>query len=70
MKKCLVCRLAALIAALGAVNWGLVAVLDYNFVAAIFGEMTLSARIIYGLVGGMGVILLISCFNGCSLCKK
>lgn len=70
MQKCLVCRLAAIISALGAINWGLVSILNYNFIGNILGVGTLGARIIYGLVGGMGVVLLMSCFKPCVFCKK
>lgn len=44
--------LAALILiVIGGLNWGLVGVLDFDVVAAIFGEMSIIARIIYVLVG-------------------
>ena len=35
----------------GGLNWGLVGALDFNLVAAIFGDMTPLARIVYVLVG-------------------
>jgi uncharacterized membrane protein YuzA (DUF378 family) len=35
----------------GAINWGLVGLFEYNLVAALFGEMTVLSRIIYTLVG-------------------
>jgi uncharacterized membrane protein YuzA (DUF378 family) len=35
----------------GGINWGLVGALDFNLVAAIFGDMTPLSRIIYCLVG-------------------
>ena len=36
---------------IGALNWGLVGLFDYNLVDAIFGEMSGVSRIIYVLVG-------------------
>lgn len=36
---------------IGGINWGLVGVADFNLVAAIFGDQTLLARIVYALVG-------------------
>ena len=42
----------------GAVVWGIVGFFDYNIVAAMFGEGSLLARIIYSLVGISGVIML------------
>jgi uncharacterized membrane protein YuzA (DUF378 family) len=35
----------------GGLNWGLVGLLDFDLVAAIFGEMSLLSRIVYVLVG-------------------
>lgn len=35
----------------GGLNWGLVAVADFDLVAAIFGPDSTGARIVYGLVG-------------------
>lgn len=70
MKKCLICRIAAIVAALGAINWGAVAIFNFNIVAMLFGDMTFSSRIIYGLIAGMGIILLISSLGWCAGCKK
>lgn len=69
MKKCLFCKTAQLIAAIGAINWGLIAVFNFNLVTQLFGETT-SARIIYGLIGGLGVIVLVNLFRSCPLCQK
>ena len=35
----------------GGLNWGLVGSLDFDLVAAIFGDGSALARIVYGLVG-------------------
>jgi uncharacterized protein len=35
----------------GALNWGLVGMLDFDLVAALFGAGSLAARIVYILVG-------------------
>ena len=44
--------LAALILiVVGGLNWGLVGIFDFDLVAAIFGEMSVLARIVYVLVG-------------------
>ena len=42
---------ALILVIIGGLNWGLVAVLDLDLVAAIFGDMTAVARVVYGLVG-------------------
>ena len=36
---------------IGGLNWGLVGLLNFDLVAAIFGEMSVLSRIIYTLVG-------------------
>jgi uncharacterized protein len=46
---------AAVLVAVGALNWGLVAVARFDLVAAIFGmkfgQVALASAIVYGLVG-------------------
>jgi uncharacterized membrane protein YuzA (DUF378 family) len=50
--------IAYILVIIGAINWGLVGFFGFDLVAAIFGEMTLLARIVYGLVGISALILL------------
>ncbi len=45
---------------LGALNWGLIGLFGYNLVAAIFGNMTVMARIIYSLVGVSAIVTALS----------
>lgn len=40
---------------IGALNWLLVGVFNFNLVSAIFGDMTFLARLIYILVGISGI---------------
>lgn len=49
---------ALTITIIGAVNWGLIGLLNFNLVAFLFGDMTLLARIVYSLVGICGLYLL------------
>lgn len=53
---------ARLLAGIGALNWGLVAVSEFDLVAAIFGldfgETNTASRIVYGLVGLAGLWVL------------
>jgi uncharacterized membrane protein YuzA (DUF378 family) len=35
----------------GGLNWGLVGLLGFDLVAALFGEMSLLSRVVYALVG-------------------
>ena len=39
----------------GALNWLLVGLFEFNLVDSIFGELSLLSRIIYGLVGLAGL---------------
>jgi uncharacterized protein len=52
---------AAVLAIVGALNWGLVAIAEFDLVAAIFGldfgETNAVTRIVYGLVGLSGLWL-------------
>lgn len=50
--------IALILVAIGAINWGLIGFFDFNLVKAIFGDMTLVARIIYALVGIAGLYCL------------
>lgn len=43
--------IALVLVIVGGLNWGLIAVLDFNLVAALFGDMSALSRIVYGLVG-------------------
>ena len=48
-------RLAVALCVIGAVNWGLVAIAEFDLVAWIFGEdfggTNAASRVVYGLVG-------------------
>ncbi len=43
--------LALVLVLVGALNWGLVGILDFDLVETLFGEMSLLSRVIYSLVG-------------------
>jgi uncharacterized membrane protein YuzA (DUF378 family) len=67
-----VCLVAALLASIGAINWGLVAFLKFNLVEyldMLSGNKGLDL-VIYGLVALSGlytlVMLIVSLFKGCS----
>jgi uncharacterized membrane protein YuzA (DUF378 family) len=57
-------RLVLALAVIRALNWGLVAIAEFDLVAEIFGmefgETNAATRIIYGLVGLSGALLLIT----------
>ena len=41
---------------IGAVNWGLIGIFDFNLVASLFGSESLLSRIVYTLVGVCGIV--------------
>jgi hypothetical protein len=43
--------LALVLVLVGALNWGLVGILEFDLVETLFGKMSLLTRIIYALVG-------------------
>ena len=48
-------KIALVLIIIGALNWGLIAIFNFDLVAAIFGDMTVLSRIVYGLVGLSGL---------------
>ena len=50
--------IALTITIIGALNWGLIGLFNFNLVSFIFGSMTLFSRIIYSLVGLCGLYLI------------
>ena len=49
--------IALILVIVGGLNWGLVGLLDFDLVAAIFGAMSAISRIVYVLVGLSAVYL-------------
>ncbi len=49
---------ALTVAIIGAINWGLIGLLNFDLVAFIFGEMSWISRIVYSLVGLSGIYLI------------
>lgn len=50
--------IALTIAIIGAINWGLIGLFEFDLVASIFGTMSMFSRIIYTLVGISGLYLI------------
>ena len=48
-------KIALVLVIIGAINWGLIGLFRFDLVAAIFGEMSVISRIVYGLVGVAGI---------------
>lgn len=48
--------IAEVLVIVGALNWGLIGLFDFNLVAAIFGAGTIVTRVIYVLVGLAAIV--------------
>lgn len=48
-------RIALVLVIIGAINWGLIGIFNFNLVDTIFGTMSVISRIIYALVGISGL---------------
>lgn len=47
--------IALILVIIGAINWGLIGIFDFNLVDTIFGTMSAISRVIYTLVGISGL---------------
>ena len=66
---CIVCKLATLLAGLGALNWGLLALFQVDLVTKIFGGMTTASKVVYIIIGVAGLMKLVSLVITCPCCK-
>lgn len=48
-------KIALVLIIIGAINWGLIGLFNFDLVAALFGDMSVISRIVYGLVGISGL---------------
>ena len=56
-------KILLVITIIGAVNWGLIGVFDFNLVEMIFGTGSMLSRLIYTLVGISGLVNIGILFN-------
>ena len=49
-------KICLVLTIIGAINWGLIGLLDFNLVSFLFGDMSMLSRIVYSLVGIAGLI--------------
>ncbi len=49
-------KVALVLTIIGALNWGLIGLFDFNLVEAVFGSEGVLSRLIYSLVGIAGLI--------------
>ena len=48
-------KIALVLMLIGALNWGLIGLFEFDLVATLFGEMSVLSRIVYTLVGISGL---------------
>jgi uncharacterized membrane protein YuzA (DUF378 family) len=70
MQACTFCKVVGAIAIIGALNWGLIGVANYNLIDHLLGAGSIASRLVYSVVGLSGLALLASYFMVCPLCKK
>ena len=56
-------KVCLVVTIIGGINWGLIGILDFNLVEAIFGASSVISRIVYSLVGltsmiNVGILLM------------
>lgn len=56
-------KICLVLTIIGAINWGLIGILDLNVVSLLFGEKTVVSNIVYTLVGIAGIINIGILFN-------
>lgn len=62
----LVGYVTTLLGSVGAVNWGLVGLLDFNLVSALLGEGSIMTKSVYIVVGLSGIYSIITIGSKCS----
>lgn len=55
MKMKVIDKIALVLIIIGAINWGLIGLFQFDLVATIFGDMSVISRVIYTLVGVSGL---------------
>ena len=56
-------KIALLLVIIGAINWGLIGIFNFNLVSTLFGDMSIISRIVYILVGISGIWAIRLLFN-------
>lgn len=56
-------KIALVFTIIGAVNWGLIGLLDFNLVSMLFGDASLLSNLIYIIVGVTGLVNIGILFN-------
>ena len=56
-------KVCLVVTIIGAINWGLIGLFDFDLVAYLFGEMSMLSRVVYTLVGITGLVNIGILFN-------
>ncbi len=54
----------------GALNWGLIGLFNFNLVEAILGNTPVIERLVYILVGLSAMVAIATHFKNCKMCVK
>ena len=67
---CMVCKIVLMITAIGAINWGLAGIFQIDLVSRVFGVMTIASKVVYGIIGVTGLMILVTFVKPCPCCCK
>lgn len=59
-----------LLTVVGAINWGLVGLFDYNLVRGLLGAGSMLEKVVYVAVGASAVYLVVQHKADCKMCGK
>ncbi len=63
--KCMITIISFLLTLIGSINWLMIGLLQYDFVAGIFGyQASILSRIVYIIVGASSLVLVFKLFKG------
>lgn len=51
-------RIALALIIIGAINWGLIGIFNFNVISVLFGSATTLSRVIYAIVGISAIVFL------------
>lgn len=57
-----------LLVIIGALNWGLIGLFDFNLIHAVFLHFANAEKVVYALVGAAGIVLIITHKRDCRIC--
>ena len=70
MNEKMIHMVAFVLVVVGALNWGLVGLLDWNLVETLFGMWPMLVNVVYILVGASAVYIGATHKKDCKICSK